>query len=319
MTGPAGGLEEDPVSRDGRRLHSRLTGQGEAVVVLEAGLGATRDSWAGLVPLLEPHARVLVYDRAGLGRSEPAQDDRRLPSLVADLHAVTARVERPLVLVGHSWGGPIVRRFAEAHPRRVQGLVLVDPSDERCLAYFSRANALQTALAVPLMPLLARLGLIAAGVRPMTAGLPQEAAARLLDESSTVPAARAAAAEMAASGPDLVELRDHPPQLPDVPVTWISGVQASRLERGLRDSLVAAHEASARAHGRGRHVRAERSGHLVPMTEPELIAAEVRRILADEHEAAAPGRGPGTRDATSASPHLPPSPGSPRSAGTHLS
>ncbi|WP_251558675.1 alpha/beta fold hydrolase [Paenibacillus pasadenensis] len=38
----------------------------------------------------------------------------------------------PFLLVGHGWGGPIVRAAAAADLSRIRGLVLVDPSDERC-------------------------------------------------------------------------------------------------------------------------------------------------------------------------------------------
>jgi pimeloyl-ACP methyl ester carboxylesterase len=51
---------------------------------------------------------------------------------VADLHALlqAASVPGPYVLVGHSYGGLIVRLYASAYPDEVVGLVLVDAANE---------------------------------------------------------------------------------------------------------------------------------------------------------------------------------------------
>lgn len=49
--------------------------------------------------------------------------------------------------------------------------------------------------------------------------------------------------------------------------------------RAVRDDLSAAHAASVRAHPAGRFVQARRSGHLVPFTEPELVAQGALALL----------------------------------------
>jgi pimeloyl-ACP methyl ester carboxylesterase len=50
------------------------------------------------------------------------------------------------VLVGHSWGGPIVRVAAAGVPERIAGLVLVDQTDEGCDMFFSSASERQARL-----------------------------------------------------------------------------------------------------------------------------------------------------------------------------
>ena len=49
------------------------------------------------------------------------------------LHAILATVgaKPPYVLVGHSWGGLLVRMFVELYPSEVAGLVYIDPIDVR--------------------------------------------------------------------------------------------------------------------------------------------------------------------------------------------
>jgi len=64
-----------------------------------------------------------------------------------------------------------------------------------------------------------------------------------------------------------------------VPVTVVSGDLSSRLEGEHRTALVAAHRARADAALQGRHVVAARSGHMAPFTEPDLVVAEVLRVL----------------------------------------
>ena len=51
---------------------------------------------------------------------------------VADLHSLlgAAGIETPAVLVGHSYGGLVVRLFASVYPGEVSGMVLVDALTE---------------------------------------------------------------------------------------------------------------------------------------------------------------------------------------------
>ena len=117
---------------DGRRLNLYCAGKGSPAVILEAGFGATLWAWAKVQPLVARTTRVCSYDRAGMGFSDPGPSPRDGAAQIADLAALlaAARVPPPYVLVGHSAGGLSMRLFADAHPRQVKGLVLVDPSVE---------------------------------------------------------------------------------------------------------------------------------------------------------------------------------------------
>lgn len=121
-----------PIDLPGRRLNLRCSGRGPQVVVLEAGSNADSTAWYRVVPLLQGVARVCAYDRAGFGFSSEGPMPRDLAADVADLHQVVraSAGRAPVVLVGHSLGSNIVRRYAQAHPQRVAGLVLLDPPEQ---------------------------------------------------------------------------------------------------------------------------------------------------------------------------------------------
>lgn len=113
----------------GRSLNLRCSGRGPATVLLESGSHADSSSWFRVQPMLAAHVRVCAYDRAGYGFSDEGPLPRGLAADVADLHALirAAGLHTPLVLVGHSLGANIVRRYAVEYPGDVAGMVLVDP------------------------------------------------------------------------------------------------------------------------------------------------------------------------------------------------
>lgn len=115
---------------DGRKLRVFCQGSGGPVAILESGLGDGAWSWRQVQPAIARQTRVCSYDRAGLGLSDEAHGPRDVDAMAADLAAVVEGVGRgkPVVLVAHSLGGPIVRQFAYRHPDSVAGFVLVDPS-----------------------------------------------------------------------------------------------------------------------------------------------------------------------------------------------
>lgn len=115
-----------------RRLALSCSGDGLPTVVLETGLGADSDEWAAVQRGVARFTRVVRYDRAGRGRSDPAQGPRSARDMVRDLHTLVYRADipGPYVLVGHSFGGLLARLYAYLHRGDVAGLVLVDSMHE---------------------------------------------------------------------------------------------------------------------------------------------------------------------------------------------
>lgn len=116
----------------GRRLDARVYGTGVAPVVLVSGFRAPQEYWNPVVPGLAEATTVVTYDRAGYGKSE--RGTRALDGLetARDLHVLLrgVKVDGPYVLVGHSYGGRIVRLFASAYPGEVAGMVLEESTHE---------------------------------------------------------------------------------------------------------------------------------------------------------------------------------------------
>ena len=118
------------------QLFLQTLGNGEPTVVFESGGGCGANSLMNLAQQVQSFARALIYDRAGLGQSDPAPRPRTVHDAVCDLHTLlhTARIPGPYLLVGHSFGGLIVRLYAAQYPLEVGGLVLLDvPHPEQSL------------------------------------------------------------------------------------------------------------------------------------------------------------------------------------------
>jgi pimeloyl-ACP methyl ester carboxylesterase len=125
----------------GHRLHIHCEGPAGAAptVVLEAGGTAFSTSWALVQSQAAKDARVCSYDRAGLGWSEPGPLPRSAENASRELHSLLLHSgeEGPYLLVGHSYGGIIIRKFFAMYPDDVAGLVFVDPSFPRQRSFLS--------------------------------------------------------------------------------------------------------------------------------------------------------------------------------------
>ena len=128
----------------GYRLYLNCEGkarQGEPVVLMDAGAGNSSESWLGIQPKVAEFSRVCIYDRAGLGNSDPTTHNQTHRQIALDIHNLLARagIATPLVVVGHSLGGINVRTYASMYPKEVVGMVLVDSAHEE---QFTKMNVL---------------------------------------------------------------------------------------------------------------------------------------------------------------------------------
>jgi len=120
------------VDLGGHQLHVNCSGEGKPIVVVENGLGDFSFDWALVQSRVSRFTRICTYDRAGYAWSEPGPKPRSFAQLNLELRDALAKLGEhgPYVLVGHSYGGPVVRNFALTYPQDSAGMVLVDAAFE---------------------------------------------------------------------------------------------------------------------------------------------------------------------------------------------
>jgi pimeloyl-ACP methyl ester carboxylesterase len=133
----------------GRRVEARIKGAGTPTVVFELGASGGNLAYWRVQNAVAKQARTVVYERAGLGRSTPGEEPRSAEVIARELHELLEVTGQPppYVLVGHSYGGLLVRVFARLYPDETSGLVLVDPATEGMYEYLERRSPREWAAA----------------------------------------------------------------------------------------------------------------------------------------------------------------------------
>jgi pimeloyl-ACP methyl ester carboxylesterase len=289
----------------GHRLHVNVAGQGSPVVVLEAGIAASSLSWALVCKKIAGFTTVLTYDRAGFGwsdlapRPSTALDSARDLALLLD----KAEIRGSLLLVGHSYGGLIVRIFQQEFPGRIAGLVLVDPvcrtewraADDRRKQMLARGVMLSRRGAF-----LARLGvvgialkLLRSGARTVPKMLARVSAGRDAGVTERLPGevrklprelwpavaahwseARCfhAMADSLENLPVSVTQIDETRSLGDLPVVVLSAANTNA-------QAMEEHEHEARLSTRGEHTVVPGSGHWMQLDTPDEVVEAIRRVM----------------------------------------
>ncbi|MFL5620363.1 MAG: alpha/beta hydrolase [Gemmatimonadaceae bacterium] len=300
----------------GWRLHLNCSGvarPSQQTVILEAGLGDFSVEWSLVQPGVARFARVCSYDRAGDGWSDIGPHPRTFRQIVYELHTLLERAgERPpFVLVGHSYGGWLVRQYQSTYPSEVAGMVLVEAGADNPWRMtgdgkLKRSSELATGAPIPPVktsdPLRVAdipptiMGQIRAGIAQVSRDPNGGVRSRLPADAQRMRAWTLARIGHVLAGVNPVEheelaaLRaertksEHP--LGDLPLVVItrgvpdeSGPNAAALEAEHRKD----HSAVAALSRRGKLVIAEHSGHHVQLEEPELVVSTIRDVAAGRY------------------------------------
>jgi pimeloyl-ACP methyl ester carboxylesterase len=128
--------DEQRVHARGQDFLLRCAGSGAGGIMLVSGQATPKETWEDLQVRLGSVARVCTYDRPGVGTNLDEPTSQTFMDMAADLDAVirAARLPRPLVVAGHSLGGPVAAYWAATHPRDVGAVVLLDPASYQYVA-----------------------------------------------------------------------------------------------------------------------------------------------------------------------------------------
>jgi len=282
----------------GQRLHLNCTGAGDPTVIFVSGASSNSLSWILVQPAVARLTRACSYDRAGLGWSDPRrtpntarQNARELRTLLAN-----AGIRGPYLLVGHSFGGFVARVFANDYPGDVSGMVLVDsshPDQDSRPPEQKRADQEQAARYARYLPILARTGVIRLA---MSLGF------SLLERCPPCRRGQAAAFYEALKKwpPDarqkLLALWSKPAYLAATYTVWVLFEESADQVRGTsklvarplvvlrrgreaKEDWVKLQADLAGLSTNSKQVVASRSGHYIPLDQPEAVISAVRQVV----------------------------------------
>jgi pimeloyl-ACP methyl ester carboxylesterase len=283
---------------DDAQYHLYCTGQGSPTVLLEAGVGGFSMNWYAVQPELSQHTRVCSYDRLGYGWSQPLNARHNPTQAVGDLHQLLANAgeSAPYIMVGHSYGGVLVRAYQAAYPNDVVGIVLVDAVHpqlaasvpfypdalERQLATLEAASGwMRWAIADRELPI------------PLADQFPESYQAAYTDIMLSESFFKASAAEAHYMVTELPKYA-LPDTVGDLPLVVLShglpeprsflGAPATREQAALAEGTWQQLQADlVTLSPYSRQVIAESSGHNIQFEQPELVIEAVLSVLARAH------------------------------------
>jgi pimeloyl-ACP methyl ester carboxylesterase len=237
------------------KLHVIQAGDGPYTVIFEAGFMTDLSTWQKVAPNATKNAQILVYSRAGVGKSPARTKPLSLTAHVEELKQLIAasNIKNPIVLVGHSYGGWVVRQFASTYPQQVAGLVLVDPANEELELELKKIDAQR----------------VAQDQKRMSMMVPPSATAEfalILDILSAGKLPNTAV-------------------LPDVPTVVLTSIQEARNKPFFEETTAglqvkrALHAKLFQQFSNGAHIVTNRSSHFIQSDEPHLVNAAIEQVL----------------------------------------
>ncbi|MCU0393452.1 MAG: alpha/beta hydrolase [Thermoflexibacter sp.] len=218
------------------------------LIVFEAGLGDDHSIWAkgDFLAQISSKSSILLYDRAGYGKSTIDESTRGIAQLSSDLSKVIDKYSngRKVILVGHSLGGMIIRDYAIKNPSKVSSLLFIDPSHE---AYNTPTQAQEDLI---YNAFLIEKGTHFGGTRE----------ARQLVENTSY-------------------LQTLPP-LPNIPVIVLTSMKTDLTHsQNDRQKWFSAHQQLSKGVSNFLHLTTNQSGHYIMLDEPNLVLNTLEMLL----------------------------------------
>jgi pimeloyl-ACP methyl ester carboxylesterase len=218
------------------------------LVVFESGLGNDHTVWQlkKVAEAIGAHTDVVMYDRAGYGKSTIDTTARDINRLRIELEAVVNKYAqgRKVILVGHSLGGMVIRDFAIKNPDMVAALLLVDPSHENVLQLTQEQEDVL-------------YNTINNSSGPDFGGTRE--ARQLIEDAAYMTALT---------------------NLPDIPVVVLTGMKSDAGSTADTQDLYNAHELLRSGVTDFTHIAAIYSGHFIMLDDPSLVINNLKLLMA---------------------------------------
>ena len=240
------------------RLNFKVIKGGNLIILLEAGGGMHSSEWSRLAPELAQRtgATVVSYDRAGFGKSDLPETPHDMREEVEWLWQGLKELglNKDLILVGHSFGGWMIRLFASEHPEATRGMVFVDPFTNEFVDL---------------------LGVEYLDNHPMAGKLPFDTS-----QPEKLPKIQRALIRMVGDGlgPKIEVMRKT--SVPsDIPVVVITSGRPFLPKAEEQEAWRLAHEQMTESIKGATLLVAEESDHMIPGRQPDLIIEAVTKVI----------------------------------------
>jgi proline iminopeptidase len=134
-----------------KSLSYQVYGAGKPIILLAGGPGMNPAYMEPVARMLAAGGRrVILFHQRGTGASADAaecHDRMNLAGAIADIETLRKHLAlHKLTLAGHSWGGMLAMAYAQEHPDRIAGLVLLDTGPMDSSAFPTEAAAVRARL-----------------------------------------------------------------------------------------------------------------------------------------------------------------------------
>lgn len=120
---------------EGRKIHYAEIGKDSAPLPLVFFVHGSPGSWSAWIDFFKDEellqkVKMVAPDRPGFGESDYGQTEISLQKQAACMKAVLEKYQthHPLILIGHSLGGPLIAQMAMDYPDLADALIFVAPS-----------------------------------------------------------------------------------------------------------------------------------------------------------------------------------------------
>lgn len=231
--------------RYGKKIAFVQKGEGKPTVILETGFDAGMETWGTMLDTLSEHTQVYAYNRPGYGKSNKNLEPHTVREVAEQLYAnlVTRNIDPPYVLVGYNEGALMINMFARLYPELVSGVLMIEPTHPEYYDYIRENEALIYDILIDF---------VGKGQRLYEFDIIKGSSSEFVNA----------------------------PPFPDIPLTILmAGRHYSIESESLRKKTLEFHEELKSMSSLGQRFLVQSSGQFIHKQNPDLIVAEILRLI----------------------------------------